>query len=162
MRVAAITGTPSGRTAGAPRPGGCRRHRDGGSRDRGPLCTEFKGWVAGQQSDRLSYQAVGRVLDAGQSETVRSGDRGVVMPQYGCGVCGYCVRGKHIYCRRQRDVLAGEVKYSSGTAIELLQHDSSRPNPVPSRGCGRPVVGSSARVWGTPTASTSLPSDGSW
>lgn len=90
-----------------------------------PLCTEFKGWVAGQQSDRIGHEAVGRVLDAGQSEIVRSGDRVIVMPQYGCGICEYCVSGEHIYCRHPRDVLeeTGSVAGTATLAEVVLKPD---------------------------------------
>jgi L-iditol 2-dehydrogenase len=124
MRVAAITGPRQVELQERPDP------KAAGSTvtvavEIAPLCTEFKGWVAGQRSDRLGHEAVGRVIDACQSEIVRSGDRVVVMPQYGCGICEYCVSGEHIYCRHQRDVLeeTGSVAGTATLAEVVLKPD---------------------------------------
>jgi len=80
-----------------------------------PLCTEFKSYVTGAVSARLGHEAVGRVLDAAQSEMVKAGDRVVVMPQYGCGTCEYCRSGDHIYCSHNRNILE-ETGSEEGTA----------------------------------------------
>jgi threonine dehydrogenase-like Zn-dependent dehydrogenase len=55
------------------------------------------------------------VVDPGDSTRVAVGDRVVVMPQYGCGVCWLCTAGDHIHCPDQRDVLA-ETGSAYGTA----------------------------------------------
>lgn len=70
-----------------------------------PLCTEFKDRQRRRVSPGIGHEAAGVVLDAGTSPRVRAGDRVVVMPQYGCGVCWLCTGGEHIYCPDQRDVL---------------------------------------------------------
>lgn len=80
-----------------------------------PMCTEFRDRRAGHAADVLGHEAAGVVVDAGRSTRVRAGDRVVVMPQYGCGVCGLCTAGEHIHCPDQRDVLA-ETGSAYGTA----------------------------------------------
>ncbi len=68
------------------------------------MCTEFKERAQRLPTDRLGHEAMGIVIDAGSSTRVRSGDRVVVMPHFGCGACDLCLRGEHIYCRHQRDL----------------------------------------------------------
>lgn len=80
-----------------------------------PMCTEFKARKAGNSTDVLGHEAAGVVVDAGTSTRVRAGDRVVVMPQYGCGICWLCTAGEHIHCPSQRNVLA-ETGSSYGTA----------------------------------------------
>lgn len=80
-----------------------------------PMCTEFHAYRSGVPSDRLGHEAAGVVVDAGQSVRVKEGDRVVVMPQYGCGVCALCIAGDHIHCKNPRDVLA-ETGSTSGLA----------------------------------------------
>ncbi|HTT88629.1 MAG TPA: zinc-binding dehydrogenase [Acidimicrobiales bacterium] len=98
-----------------------------------PMCTEFKGYAAGAVSDRLGHEAAGVVVDAGNSRRVAAGDRVVVMPQYGCGVCRFCSSGEHIYCANQRDVLS-ETGSSCGTATfaEYLIKPDWLLLPIPS------------------------------
>jgi threonine dehydrogenase-like Zn-dependent dehydrogenase len=80
-----------------------------------PMCTEFKDRRNGSVGDALGHEAAGVVIDPGSSTRVAAGDRVVVMPQYGCGVCWLCTSGEHIYCPNQRDVLK-ESRSSYGTA----------------------------------------------
>ena len=80
-----------------------------------PICTEFKEYASGKTTNRLGHEAAGIVVDPGKSHRVSSGDRVVVMPQYGCGTCAYCTSGDHIFCRNQRDVLS-ETGSPAGTA----------------------------------------------
>lgn len=69
-----------------------------------PMCTEFKERAVRSASERLGHEGMGVVVDAGASTRVRSGDRVVVMPNFGCGCCEMCLRGEHIFCRFQRDM----------------------------------------------------------
>jgi L-iditol 2-dehydrogenase len=97
-----------------------------------PMCTEFRGYTAGDQSDRLGHEAAGIVIDAGRSHRTRAGDRVVVMPQYGCGTCRYCSRGEHIYCSNQRDVLAETGSaYGTSTFAEFMLKPDWLLLPVP-------------------------------
>ena len=80
-----------------------------------PMCTEFKNRKGGQVSDVVGHEATGIVVDAGTSRILEEGDRVVVMPHYGCGVCEYCTSGDHMHCLNQRDVLA-ETGQEYGTA----------------------------------------------
>jgi len=81
----------------------------------GPMCTEFKARHSGAAVDVLGHEAAGVVVDPGDSRRVAVGDRVVVMPQYGCGVCWLCAAGDHIHCPDQRNVLA-ETGSAYGTA----------------------------------------------
>jgi L-iditol 2-dehydrogenase len=97
-----------------------------------PMCTEVRGYAAGDQSNRLGHEASGIVVDAGHSQRTRVGDRVVVMPQYGCGICRYCTSGEHIYCQNQRDVL-GETgsTYGTSTFAEFIIKPDWLLLPVP-------------------------------
>ncbi len=63
-----------------------------------PMCTEYKGFVAGRQSQFLGHEAAGEVVAVAQPCKVKPGDRVVVMPQYPCGKCELCVAGDYIHC----------------------------------------------------------------
>jgi L-iditol 2-dehydrogenase len=80
-----------------------------------PMCTEFKHRKAGAALLSLGHEAAGVVVEAGDSARARVGDRVVVMPHYGCGVCWLCTSGEHMYCPTQRDVLR-ETDQRFGTA----------------------------------------------
>lgn len=71
-----------------------------------PMCTEFKRRKAGDEELSLGHEAVGIVVDAGESRRVKVGDRVAVMPHYGCGTCFLCTSGDYMHCPNQRDVLA--------------------------------------------------------
>jgi L-iditol 2-dehydrogenase len=97
-----------------------------------PMCTEFKGYAAGDTTNRLGHEASGVVVDAGRSNRVHAGDRVVVMPQYGCGICRYCTSGEHIYCANQRDVLAESGSaYGTATFAEFIIKPDWLLLPVP-------------------------------
>ena len=50
------------------------------------------------------HEAAGEVVDVGPGvNMVKPGDRVVVMPQSGCGVCDLCTSGDHIYCQDKKD-----------------------------------------------------------
>ena len=71
-----------------------------------PMCTEYKGFVAGRASEFLGHEAVGEVVAVAQPCDVAAGDRVVVQPQYPCGVCELCVAGEFIHCENTHDVAA--------------------------------------------------------
>ena len=97
-----------------------------------PMCTEFKSYGAGETTNRLGHEASGVVVDPGGSNRAHVGDRVVVMPQYGCGVCRYCTSGEHIYCGNQRDVLAETgSSYGTATFAEFLIKPDWLLLPVP-------------------------------
>jgi L-iditol 2-dehydrogenase len=97
-----------------------------------PICTEFKDRRAGAPSDVLGHEAAGVVVDPAGSRLVRAGDRVVVMPGNGCGQCRVCTAGEHIYCRRQRDVLAETGSaYGTATYAEYLIKPDWLLLPVP-------------------------------
>jgi threonine dehydrogenase-like Zn-dependent dehydrogenase len=68
-----------------------------------PMCTEYKGFVAGRESEYLGHEAVGQVVDVAQPGPVSPGDRVVVMPQYPCGKCPLCIAGDYIHCQNGVD-----------------------------------------------------------
>jgi len=71
-----------------------------------PMCTEYKGFVAGRPNRYLGHEAVGTVVEVKQPGPVRPGDRVVVMPQFPCGRCALCVSGDYIHCQHTYDVPA--------------------------------------------------------
>ena len=68
-----------------------------------PMCTEYKGFTSGHQSEHLGHEAAGVVAAVAQPGRVRVGDRVAVMPQYPCGVCHLCVSGEYIHCESTVD-----------------------------------------------------------
>jgi L-iditol 2-dehydrogenase len=71
-----------------------------------PMCAEYKGFVHGHTSDCLGHEAAGEVVEVAAGSKVKVGDRVVVMPQYPCGVCDYCIAGDFIYCEHNLDYYA--------------------------------------------------------
>ncbi len=80
-----------------------------------PMCTEYKGFVAGHPWSILGHEAAGEVVEVARPGRVKVGDRVVVMPQYPCGTCELCVAGDYIHCERCVDV-AAFTGCSEGTA----------------------------------------------
>jgi L-iditol 2-dehydrogenase len=71
-----------------------------------PMCTEYKAYANGWQSDCLGHEAAGEVVQVAQPGKVAVGDRVVVMPLWPCGGCPLCLAGEYIHCTRGVDVLA--------------------------------------------------------
>ncbi|MFP4055400.1 MAG: zinc-dependent alcohol dehydrogenase [Candidatus Brocadiia bacterium] len=65
-----------------------------------PMCTEYKGFVAGRSAQFLGHEAAGEVAAVARPCKVRAGDRVVVQPQYPCGTCELCVAGDYIHCEQ--------------------------------------------------------------
>lgn len=102
MRTVEITGPRECRVVERPNPA----IRDNYVRIRihtAPMCTEFQAYRDGQETDCLGHEAAGEVVEVAQPGRVSVGDRVVVMPQNGCGVCSLCLSGEHIYCASPRD-----------------------------------------------------------
>lgn len=97
-----------------------------------PMCTEWQSWRSGKCSCELGHEAVGVVCDAAQSKRLKVGDRVVVMPHAGCGVCPACRSGEHIHCTEQRDVLAETGSTTGiGCYAEYLLKPDYLLQPVP-------------------------------
>jgi len=90
-----------------------------------PMCTEFKSFVSGRQSEYLGHEAAGQVVEVAQPGRVRVGDRVVVMPGYPCGKCELCLAGEYIHCQNQMDVarFTGSPEGSATMAQYLLKPD---------------------------------------
>lgn len=63
-------------------------------------------YKSGAVSDQLGHEAAGEVVEIARPGRVRVGDRVVVMPQNGCGVCDLCLSGLHIHCQAPVDPCA--------------------------------------------------------
>lgn len=97
-----------------------------------PMCTEWQSWRGGKLSHELGHEAVGVVIDAAQSKRLKVGDRVVVMPHAGCGICPACRAGEHIHCTAQRDVLAETGSASGiGCYADYLLKPDYLLQPVP-------------------------------
>ncbi len=88
-----------------------------------PMCTEYKDYVTGKQSEFLGHEAAGEVVAVDKDALVEVGDRVVVMPQYPCGSCPECTQGDYIHCRSVRDVkqATGEAEGSATYAQYVLK-----------------------------------------
>jgi L-iditol 2-dehydrogenase len=80
-----------------------------------PMCTEYKGYKAGNAMGGLGHESAGEVVEVAQPGTVKVGDRVVIMPQYPCGKCSLCLGGDYIHCRNCRNALE-ETGSEAGTA----------------------------------------------
>ncbi len=91
-----------------------------------PMCTEFHRFQAGAVGPLGGHEAAGEVVEVGPSVTrVEPGDRVVVMPQSGCGVCELCTSGEHIYCPDKKDpnAICGIETGTSTYAQYCVQQD---------------------------------------
>ena len=75
-----------------------------------PMCTEFKGFVAGDGAQGYGHEAAGEVVETAQPCRVKVGDRVVVQPGTPCGCCDLCLAGEYIHCEHWRDY----EKFSGG------------------------------------------------
>ena len=82
-----------------------------------PLCTEFHVFLRGMKRPLGGHEAAGEVVEIGPGVSmVKPGDRVVVMPQSGCGVCDLCTSGDHIYCpdkKNAREICGNETGTST-------------------------------------------------
>ena len=91
-----------------------------------PLCTEFHLFEKGDARPLGGHEAAGEVVDIGPSvNMVKTGDRVVVMPQSGCGVCDLCTSGDHIYCETKKDpkAICGNETGTTTYAQYCVQQD---------------------------------------
>ena len=70
-----------------------------------PMCTEYKAYLNGEVSDCLGHEAAGEVATVARKGSLKPGDRVVVMPQFACGRCEFCVSGEYIHCQHALDPL---------------------------------------------------------
>jgi len=82
-----------------------------------PICAEYKEFVRGHRSDCLGHEAAGEVVEVAPGSKVKVGDRVVVMPQYPCGECEYCIAGDYIYCEHT-------LNYSAATMAQYIAKPS--------------------------------------
>lgn len=90
-----------------------------------PLCTEYKGFQAGRESQFIGHEAAGEVVEIAQPGQVQVGDRVVVMPQYPCGTCALCLSGEYIHCQSTIDinVFTGSNEGKATVAQYMLKPD---------------------------------------
>jgi len=65
-----------------------------------PMCTEFKGFVAGDGGYGYGHEAAGEVVAVAQPGRVKPGDRVLVQPGTPCGKCPLCISGEYIHCEQ--------------------------------------------------------------
>jgi L-iditol 2-dehydrogenase len=90
-----------------------------------PMCTEYKGFKAGNQGDSFGHEAAGEVVEVAQPGRVKVGDRVVVQPQHGCGKCALCLSGEVIHCQNSRNwqEITGSPTGGATYAQYLLKQD---------------------------------------
>ncbi len=90
-----------------------------------PMCTEYKSFEAGRGYSRLGHEAAGEVAAVAQPGRVKVGDRVLVLPQYGCGTCEYCLAGEYVYCQDGWDLneVFGTDEYGGTYAQYLVKPD---------------------------------------
>jgi threonine dehydrogenase-like Zn-dependent dehydrogenase len=77
----------------------------------------------------LGHEILGVVLETGPESGLEPGDRVVVAPNFGCGVCAYCRRGLENQCPRMTTIgiyqdggLAGRVRVPAATCHRIAAH----------------------------------------
>lgn len=90
-----------------------------------PLCTEYKGFAAGNRAEFLGHEAAGEVVEVAQPGRVKVGERVAVMPGYPCGGCTLCRSGDYIHCENAVDFAAftGSDEGSATVAQYMLKPD---------------------------------------
>ena len=64
-----------------------------------PICGSDKGPFLGEKPVRdAGHEGAGIVVDAGESNVLKKGDRVILNPLSGCGHCELCLTGNYIYC----------------------------------------------------------------
>ena len=96
-----------------------------------PMCTEYKAFLAGTPSEFLGHEAAGEVVDVAQPSRVRVGDRVVVMPAGGCGICALCVAGDYIHCEHFDFAAFIGSREGSATYAQLLVKADFLLLPIP-------------------------------
>ncbi len=89
------------------------------------LCTEYKAFLAGRQLLFPGHEGAGEVVAVAQPGRVNVGDRVVVLPQFPCGRCAFCLAGDYIYCENNCDYAAfhGTLDGSGTFAHYILKPD---------------------------------------
>lgn len=90
-----------------------------------PMCTEWKTYSSGQVYHPLGHEAVGEVVETAQEGDVKVGDRVLVLPQYPCGKCPFCLTGEYIYCQDTHNMeeVAGSEWGTDTFAQYILKQD---------------------------------------
>ena len=82
-----------------------------------PMCAEYKEFMHGHKTDCLGHEAAGEVVEVAPGSKVKVGDRVVVMPQYPCGDCEFCLTGNYIHCE-------SNLNYHAGTMSQYIAKPS--------------------------------------
>lgn len=97
-----------------------------------PMCTEYKGYVAGRQGEFLGHEAVGEVIEIAQPCRVKVGDRVVALWGYPCGRCELCVSGEFLHCESYTDLDAFlGSREGSATYAQFIVKPSWMLAPIP-------------------------------
>ena len=64
-----------------------------------PLCTEYKAFLGDTMADQVGHEGTGEVVEVAQPGPLAPGDRVLVSPLAGCGVCRLCRQGDYIHCQ---------------------------------------------------------------
>ncbi|HET7559723.1 MAG TPA: zinc-binding dehydrogenase [Limnochordia bacterium] len=131
MKVAAITGEREATLIEAPRPP-AKEDYALVKITVAPMCTEYKDFIQGRETDHLGHEAVGEVVDVAQPGKVKVGDRVVVQPQYPCGKCELCVSGNYIHCEHNVDARAFlGCSHGTATMAQFIAKPSWLLSPIP-------------------------------
>jgi len=78
-----------------------------------PLCTEYKIFISDHEAESIGHEATGEVVEIDRPGPLKVGDRVLVSPQTGCGVCYLCIQGDYIHCQSAK-------KGSRGTLAQYI------------------------------------------
>lgn len=131
MKVAAITGVQTGGVVDVPDPV-VKENFVKVKVTVIPMCTEYKAFKAGNESQNLGHEAAGVVVEVAQPGKVKVGDRVVVMPQSPCGTCWLCLKGEYIHCENTVDPLAiCNSQTGNATCAQYLIKQDWQLIPIP-------------------------------
>jgi len=94
-----------------------------------PMCTEYKGFIAGKKAEFLGHESAGEVVEVAQPGRAKVGDRVVIMPQYPCGKCALCVAGDYIHC--QNTIKVAEFTGSREGTATMAQYQLKQSWQLP-------------------------------
>lgn len=100
-----------------------------------PMCSEYKTYLSGKETDCLGHEAVGEVVEASSVSRVHVGDRVVAMPLNGCGECRYCLAGDYIHCLNNTMQDATMAQYVLKPSFILRRVPDDIPDELASLAC---------------------------
>lgn len=97
-----------------------------------PMCTEYRSFDKGAECINPGHEATGQVVETFPGSRINKGERVIVMPQFPCGQCEFCLSGNYIHCENLVDPLKSiSTEYGTGTFAEYILKPDWLLIPIP-------------------------------